>query len=48
MYTELLIHTLAPSLMEIDAGFFAVMLNPDLNILGGADLLLASSSGSIS
>lgn len=34
--------------MEMDAGFFAVMLNPDLNILGGADLLLASSSGSIS
>lgn len=48
MYAEQYIHTLAPSLMEMDAGFFAVMLNPDLNILGGADLLLASSSGSIS
>lgn len=41
-------HTFAPSLIEMAIGFFAVMLNPGLNILGGADELLDSSSGSIS
>lgn len=34
--------------MEIGVGFFAIILNPGLDILGGAGLLLDSSSRPIS